>query len=84
MRILRPEPIQQRLGVKASKFYADFVLRDAADPYLPGTTIPRLRLFSLTGRASGALEHDVDKLIEALSRQAFQPPVPVGQRSARR
>jgi hypothetical protein len=76
-KILRPAEIKQRLGVGSTKFYVDYVLRDDGDPYIPNTTIPRLKMFPIGERASGALESDVDGLIEALASQPPRVTVPI-------
>jgi predicted nucleotidyltransferase len=77
MKILRPEQIMDRLGVGRTRLYTDILLRDQADPYIPNTTIPRLRLFPIGERSSGALESDLDVLIEALASQPMRKVVPI-------
>ena len=58
--ILRPKEIQRRLGIGHSKFWEEYV----------GTG--RLKLKRLGPRSVGALEEDVDALIDALP-DARQP-----------
>jgi hypothetical protein len=76
-KILRPEQIMDRLGVGRTRLYTDIVLRDEADPFIPNTTIPRLRLFPIGERSSGALESDLDVLIEALAGQPVRLVTPI-------
>ena len=52
--------------VGRSKFYADFVLTDPADPFIPGTDIPRLRLVHLGGKSVGVDDDDTSRVIAAL------------------
>ena len=40
--------------ISRSKFYPDFVLTDPADPNIPDTDIPRLRLVYLGGKSVGS------------------------------
>jgi hypothetical protein len=71
-RILRPAQLHRTkkgeglLGIGQSKFYDEFVQRDPAKPYIPGTTIKRLRPMKLGERANGFPEDEVVALIEAL------------------
>ena len=53
-------------GVGKSKYFDDFVFHDESDPYIPGTTVPRLRLASLGKQTRVAFEDEVVALIEAL------------------
>jgi len=80
-KILRPAEIRHRLGVGNTKFYTDLVLHTAADPFIPNTTIPRLRMFPLGERSSGAMESDVDALIEALAGQPLRLVTPIRRES---
>jgi hypothetical protein len=52
--------------VGRSKFYADFVLTDPADPFIPGTDIPRLRLVHLGGKSVGVDDDDTSRVIAGL------------------
>jgi hypothetical protein len=66
-----------RLPLGRSKFYQDIVLRDKADPFIPGTQVPRIRIVKLAGTASGFVEDEVDAVAEALvalrDATPFQP-----------
>jgi predicted DNA-binding transcriptional regulator AlpA len=53
-RILRPKEIQSRLGIGASRFWEEIIGEG------------RLRLKRLGPRSVGALEEDVDALIDSL------------------
>jgi predicted DNA-binding transcriptional regulator AlpA len=66
-KILRRKEAHSRLGVGHSKFFEDFLLRDPADPFVPGTEIPRLKPIHLGPRNVGFLEHEVDELIGKLA-----------------
>jgi hypothetical protein len=72
MRVTRVGKMFNRKGepgvfdVSRSKFYADFILRDPADPNVPGTNIARLRLVHLGPKAVGVADDEVERLITAL------------------
>lgn len=55
-----------RIPVSRSKFYDDFVLKDPNDPYIPGTTILRVRPVPLAGKCTGFVEHELDAINAAL------------------
>ena len=52
--------------VSRSKFYRDFLLPDPADPNIPGTDIPRLRLVYLGGKSVGVNDDDTSRVVLAL------------------
>jgi hypothetical protein len=52
----------------------NYRLTDPAAPFLPGTTIPRLRPVPLGERNVGYLEHEIDDLIDALAAQRDAKP----------
>ncbi len=54
------------LPVGHSKFYQDFVLHSEDDPYVPGTSIPRLRPVPLGENAVGYYSDELAALIDAL------------------
>jgi predicted DNA-binding transcriptional regulator AlpA len=56
-RILRPKQIMARLGIGSTKFWEDFV------------ATKRVKLFPIGSRARGALEEDIDRLIEQMARE---------------
>ncbi len=55
-----------RLPLSRSKFYDAIVLHDEADPNIPGTDIPRVRIVKLAGNASGFVEGEIDRVNAAL------------------
>jgi hypothetical protein len=55
-----------RLACKRSKFRAHYVLRSPDDPYIPGTTIKRLKPVPLGERGHGFLSTEVDVVIDAV------------------
>jgi hypothetical protein len=57
-----------RLGVSKTTFFERFVLHDVSDPYLPGTTVRRLRLLRLAPKATAVFDREVDELIEGLRK----------------
>jgi hypothetical protein len=71
-RIERKKEVQARLGVGHSNFDTNLVLRDPADPNVPGivrsdgSPIPRLKLIPIGPCVTGFYSADVDGLIEAL------------------
>jgi hypothetical protein len=82
--IERPDAARKRLGVKTTHFSENFVLRNEDDPFLPGTTIPRLRPVPLGIRAIGFLSDEIDALIKALRqlRDSGAAPPRISPRSA--
>ena len=52
--------------ISRSKFYRDFVLTDPADPNIPDTDIPRLRLVHLGGKSVGVDDDDTSRVVLAL------------------
>jgi predicted DNA-binding transcriptional regulator AlpA len=79
-RILREGEAYARLGIKRSHFRGNFVLNNAADPYLRGTQIPRLKPVPLSTRARGFLESELEALIDALVGLRDQPREPIGRK----
>jgi hypothetical protein len=68
-KILRPKAIYGHgnpLPVGATKFWEDFVYQPGGEEFIPGTTIPRLRLVRLGGRAVGGFQDEVQRIVEAL------------------
>jgi len=57
-----------RLGVSKTSFYTNYVLNDPSDPFIPGTTVKRLRLLRLAPKVGSAFDREVDELIEALRK----------------
>lgn len=66
-KILRPKETWARLGCGKTKGGEDYELHSAADPFVPGTQIPRLRPLSLGARNKGFLEHGASVLQVARS-----------------
>ena len=54
------------LDISRSKFYRDFVLTNQADPNIPNTDIPRLRLVYLGGKSVGVDDDDTSRVVLAL------------------
>jgi len=52
--------------VSRSKFYRDLMLSDPADPYIPGTDIPRLRPVYLGAKSVGVSEDEIQRVVLAL------------------
>jgi hypothetical protein len=68
-RMLRVKDIYGRNGkipIGHTKFHADYVERAGASKNIPGTSVPRLRLYPLGPRAVAAFESDVDALLEGI------------------
>ena len=68
--VSRPAAAMARLGVKHSKFFADFVRRAGAGEFIPGTRVRRLHLLRLGPRTSGVDDTELDAVIEALVAEA--------------
>jgi hypothetical protein len=64
-------------GVGRTKFLEDYVLRDAADPLIPGTDVPRMELVPLGERAQGATDIEIKRVMEGLQRCAQRKRVQV-------
>ena len=67
--ILRPKIAWQKLGIRHSLFYANYVQQPGGDQFVPGTKIHRLRPVRLGERAVGFIEVELDALIEGLREQ---------------
>jgi hypothetical protein len=52
--------------ISRSKGYADYILRDPADPLIPGTDVPRLRPIHLGGKSVGVSEDEIQRVVLAL------------------
>jgi hypothetical protein len=68
-----------RVGVGKTEFNDKFRLRDAADPYVPGTddTVRRVRSVPLGERSIGFFDDELDRLVEDLRRwRDRQPALP--------
>jgi hypothetical protein len=78
-RIERKRQVRQRLGVGHSFFDDNIVLRDSANPHVPGIArsdgapIPRLKPVPLGAHAVGFFAEDTDALLDAL-RDARRSP----------
>jgi hypothetical protein len=66
-KILRRKEAMTRMGCGRTKFWADYEYHSAEDPFVPGTTIARVRALSLGPVNKGFLESDLDALIGALA-----------------
>jgi hypothetical protein len=62
-----------RLPVGRSKFFEDFVEHAKGGPFVPGTTIPRLKAIPLGVRAVGFFDDKIEELIEALGQLDNDP-----------
>jgi hypothetical protein len=69
--------LQEKLG-DASKDFVEknFVLKDEADPYVPNTTIPRLKRVYLGPQTPVFYSEDVDALVTALAALGKAAPLP--------
>jgi hypothetical protein len=71
-KMLRPNQIYGRgnpIPVGKTKFYEDIVYREGGAEFIPGTTIPRLRLASLGDRTRVGFEDEVDTIAEAIRKR---------------
>ena len=66
--ILRLKQVLNRLACGKTKFEEDYRFHTAADPYVPGKEVPRLKPIPLGPRNIGFLEHELDALIDALAK----------------
>ncbi len=58
------------LGVGKSKLHEHYLLRDPADPLIPGTDVPRLKLIYLGPKTPATTEDEVDRVVKGLQRWA--------------
>ena len=85
-KILRANEARARIARGRTAFEDNYRFHSADDPYVPDTTIPRLRPIPLRPRNVGYLEHEVDDLIDALAKLRDIAPAahePLAQRCAR-
>ena len=71
-RMLRPKHIYGRgnpIPVGKTKFYQDIVFHEGGSEFIPGTSIPRLRLTNLSDRVRVGFEDEVHALAEAIRQQ---------------
>jgi hypothetical protein len=66
-KILRPPETWARLGRRKTSFEENIRFHAASDPFITGTRIERLRAVRLGPRCVGYLEHEVDRVIDALA-----------------
>ena len=70
-KMLRPQQIYGRNGripVSKTKFWDDIVYHEGGDPYIRGTSIPRLRLAHIGARAVAGFEDEIDAIVEGLRK----------------
>jgi predicted DNA-binding transcriptional regulator AlpA len=75
-RIVREKEACDRLGCRRTKFREHYKFNNPADPFVPGTDIPRLRPIPLGVRDVGYLDDEIDELIERIA--ARRDPAPAG------
>jgi hypothetical protein len=72
MRVVRIGQVFNHKGQKGlfdisrAKGYADYILRDPANPLIPGTDVARLRLVHLGGRSVGVSDDEIQRVVLAL------------------
>jgi hypothetical protein len=64
-------------GIGRTTFLENYVLRDAANPLIPGTDVPRMQLVPLGERAQGATDVEIKRVVEGLQRCAQRKRAPV-------
>jgi hypothetical protein len=69
--LLRPATAADRLAVKPTKFWEDFVERPGHE-FIPQTTVRRLRMIRLGPRSVAATEDEVDRVIDELAAAGGQ------------
>jgi hypothetical protein len=70
-RMLRPNKIYgpgNPIPVGKTKFYEDIVYREGGDEFIPGTSIPRLRLASLSDRVRVGFDDEINAIAEAIRK----------------
>jgi hypothetical protein len=56
--------------VGKTKFFEDYVFRDESEPNIPGTDVPRLRLFDLGPKAKATNSDEISRVTEGLQRRS--------------
>jgi predicted DNA-binding transcriptional regulator AlpA len=78
-RIVREPEACSRLGCRRTKFRTDHRFNNTADPFVPGTEIPRVRPVPLGPRNVAYLDAELDDLIDAIAK--LRDDLPVGTRA---
>ena len=73
-KLLRPKQMWAKLGCGKTKFDEDCRHRRDDDPFVPGTTIKRLKPVPLGERNIAYVEHEGDELIDALAKLRDSAP----------
>ena len=66
--IERPKTAAKAFGVGKTLFSNNYVLRDPAQPHIPGTSIPRLRPIPLGEKAIGFFSDEIAAVQDALGK----------------
>jgi hypothetical protein len=79
LNMIRPSRLYGRtgkIGVGRTKFYQDIVYDrvKGGEQFVPGTSVPRLRLVRIGVKAVAAIDDEVDELIEGLRRERDRRP----------
>ena len=82
--ILRPGAAWQRLGIKRSIFYTNYVARPGGSEFVPNTAVRRLRPVPLGKVAAGFIDDEIDAVINGLRAERDTRFAEGRQRSARR
>jgi hypothetical protein len=69
----RKNKLPSRFDIGKSNFTQNFVLRDEADPYIPGTRIRRLKLTRLGPRSVGAFDDEIERVQSELAAIPYIP-----------
>jgi hypothetical protein len=78
-RMLRPKQIYGRAGripVERTSFWDNIVYHEGGDPFIPGTSVKRLKLTHIGPRAVAGFEDEVDAIVEGLRKQRDAPAAP--------
>ena len=65
------------LAIGKSALYENFILKDEANPYVPGTNVRRLKLLHIAANATAVFDDELGALIEGLRRCRDSAPAPI-------
>ena len=67
--LLRPRAAWKRFSVGKTLFSENYVARPGGDPFIPETSVPRIKPIPVGKRAVAFASDEIDETIEALKRE---------------
>jgi hypothetical protein len=76
-RLIRPKFVYDvergPLPVGHTRFHEDFALKDESDPFIPHTTVRRIKLVDIGPRARAVDEAEIDRVVAELAALPHKP-----------